>query len=510
MQKLRFAFIFIASISFYAGCLEDIAEVPLDVPDASLGVPRVLISESASGYIKLVWHGVDGAASYRVYRSSSLSESFERAAETQDTSYVDSTVRSGVTYSYKVAAVGRSGLEGKQSESVSAKASIYGIMINGGAKYSSSKTLVLNITAPETTRHMMISSNQDLYGSVWESFATQKIFNIDAADGSVSVYARFLDENGSLSPIVSDEIVLDTYARIVSVELEPDSRVYSPSATVKIKMRVEGSETGGRGDVSFGGLASVQLADDGRAGDETADDGIYSREYCFPSSVRGLRIPLEARFTDRAGNEAPLFEAGKISFTDPPNPVQLLAAVDSSRTSITIKWTASTEEHFAAYRIYRSTSAGVAEIPANFVRELANQAQTSYPDGQLTEGVRYYYRIFVVNDLAETAASNEIAASTFDGYPTPPILDDPSSIGPTRLTLTWSENPDTDFREYRIYRATSPGVTTSSQLVATISNRETTFFDDEGLDTAANTYYYRVYVVDRAGKSSRSNEVASR
>jgi hypothetical protein len=79
----------------------------------------------------------------------------------------------------------------------------------------------------------------------------------------------------------------------------------------------------------------------------------------------------------------------------------------------------------------------------------------------------------------------------------------------TGLTLGWSRNEDTDFKEYRVYRSTSPGVTDQSLQVAVFTNRFQTFFDDSGLNTVANTYYYRVYVVDNAGNRTRSNEISS-
>jgi hypothetical protein len=52
-------------------------------------------------------------------------------------------------------------------------------------------------------------------------------------------------------------------------------------------------------------------------------------------------------------------------------------------------------------------------------------------------------------------------------------------------------------------------VTEASLEVATISDQFQTFFDDSGLDTVNNTYYYRVYVFDKGGNSARSNEVSS-
>ncbi|MCX5754188.1 MAG: hypothetical protein NTW97_11210, partial [Candidatus Krumholzibacteria bacterium] len=107
------------------------------------------------------------------------------------------------------------------------------------------------------------------------------------------------------------------------------------------------------------------------------------------------------------------------------------------------------------------------------------------------------------------AGSNEIATHTFDAVPDPVLLDDPSSVGANRLTLTWSVNGATDFSEYRIYRSLQPGVTTASTLVTTIADRERTYYDDTGLDLAGSNYYYRIYVFDLSGKNSRSNEVTT-
>jgi fibronectin type 3 domain-containing protein len=176
---------------------------------------------------------------------------------------------------------------------------------------------------------------------------------------------------------------------------------------------------------------------------------------------------------------------------------------------ITIRWEESLETDFAAYLIYRDTQTGVTDDPTLFVRGLDFKSQTTYPDSDLDQGVTYYYRIYVSNDLGETAGSNEISASTFDALPVPVVLSDPSAVGSNRLTLEWTINPDSDFSEYRIYRATSPGVTDTSQLVSVLTDREITWFDDTGLDTGANSYYYRVLVYDSGGQYSRSNEVTT-
>jgi hypothetical protein len=276
-------------------------------------------------------------------------------------------------------------------------------------------------------------------------------------------------------------------------------------------MRVGSDETGGEAWVGIEGFSlQIPLFDDGNGGDPIPGDGVYETSYRLPLYVRGYDLTVTGNFMDAAGNRATSYEMDEmISFTDPPDPVYLFGAVDSTTSSITIRWEPSEEEHFTSYRIYRDTSSGVDEIADRLVTTISSVSQSTFTDQNLMEGETYYYRVFVVNDIDETAGSNERAASTFDAYPDPVVLDSLSAIGNNRLTLTWSRNNNSDFEEYRVYRSTTPGVTEVSLLVKTIDEREITFLDDTGLDTQTNHYYYRVYVVDRGGKSSRSNEMST-
>jgi len=315
-----------------------------------------------------------------------------------------------------------------------------------------------------------------------------------------------------MSPPVSSTIELDTYAAISGLEITPEPHTYTPGATIHLAMGNEGDETGGSASVDIEDLTtgSIVLHDDGRGGDPVAGDGSYETDYTFPSIFRGTDLIVVASFTDLVGNEAVSFEwSDRISFADPPEAVQLFGSIDSTTNSITINWEESSDDNFVAYRIYRDIQTGVTDDPALFIRGLDFITQTTYPDSDLNEGVTYYYRIYVANDLDETAGSNEIAASTFDALPSPVDLSDPSAVGTDRLTLEWTINPDSDFLEYRIYRDTSPGVTESSQLVTVLTEREVTWFDDTGLDNGANSYYYRILVYDLGGHYSRSNEVTT-
>jgi fibronectin type 3 domain-containing protein len=512
-KSLPVLLVLIFFLSAVSGCLNDIEKVPLDIPDEDIEAPQRIEIVVNDGEIALSWGVVVNAASYKVYRSRFAEE--EVIAETQDTFYVDNNIINGNEYYYSVASVGNSGLEGDKTDWVLAVPSIYSLSINNGVPYTNSVNVNILLTAPESTRFMKISNDSTFSEENWESFRTSRNWELEQIDGEKHIYAVFQDANGNQSSPVRTFIILDTYSGITNISITPDISFYGIGEMIHFVMHVEGDEAGGEASILIEGYTEiVKLYDNQMSGDNLALDGVYERDFYPPVNLRGIDLLVHGRFTDRAGNMAPDFESEeKISFQDPPLPIQLLGVSDSTTTSITLKWVASVDENFEFYRVYRDTDSHNSvdfENALFIVDELSNQAQTSYQDNNLMEGEKYYYRVYVINDLDESAGSNEISGYTYDAFPEPVVLDTLSSVGIDRVTLTWSQNQDSDFLEYRIYRSISPGVTSSqSDLVTTISQRETRWYDDLGLDLITENCYYRVYVYDMGNRFSRSNEVTT-
>ncbi len=513
MRRLSVLALIVSVILAAGGCLDDIEEVSMNLPAGDVPAPAGLRAEVGDGKVTLRWTGEDEADSYRVYRAIGEVGSMRGAAVTDDTFHVDNNVQNGQLYRYSVSSLGSHGLEGSLSGEIRAVPSVYSVLIAGGAEYTGERDVLLSLTAPAGTAFMMISNDPALSGAAWESYTPFRNWELEAGDGIRTVYAVFQDASGYVSPAVEDEIVLDTYTKIIGLAITPSETEYSIGADVHFTLNVEGDETGGDAEVLVEGFSGgFGLNDNGNGGDASAGDGVYEADITFPRDVRGVDLLVMGFFSDRAGNNAPIFEADfTLSFSDTPEPVQLLGVMDSTISSITIRWEASDEEYFRYYRIYRDTVTGVQEVPEKLIRELTGIAQTSYPDGNLIEGQKYYYILSVVNDLDQSAPSDELEARTHDTYPDPVVLDTLSAVGTDRLTLTWSRNSNTDFESYRIYRSTSPGVTETSFHVVTITDQDLTYHDDEdsGLDIGTNTYYYRVLVYDKGGKHSRSNEVST-
>jgi len=112
-----------------------------------------------------------------------------------------------------------------------------------------------------------------------------------------------------------------------------------------------------------------------------------------------------------------------------------------------------------------------------------------------------------VDNVAEPAIAP--GTVTILDYPTPVVMDVPIPMSERRLSISWSQNNDSDFMEYKLYRSYVPGVDTSTQreLLFTSTGPSNTDFTDSGLEPDS-TYYYAVYVVDDFGLSAISDEVA--
>jgi len=103
-------------------------------------------------------------------------------------------------------------------------------------------------------------------------------------------------------------------------------------------------------------------------------------------------------------------------------------------------------------------------------------------------------------------ASGEIETTITTSEPTAVKLNSPTEITASSVTLSFSENKDSNFAQYEIYQSQFSGVSPLDTLVGTVGEQTTTTFTVSGL-SAETTYYYRVYVINDVGQAKGSNEV---
>jgi hypothetical protein len=80
-----------------------------------------------------------------------------------------------------------------------------------------------------------------------------------------------------------------------------------------------------------------------------------------------------------------------------------------------------------------------------------------------------------------------------------------TEITSSSVKLTWTPTDASDFREYKIYRHTTPGLdeTTGTLIYVATSINDTSFIDSELFEST--TYYYRIYVMNDFGRLGGSN-----
>ena len=90
------------------------------IPVFRMDAPTVSVTNvSSTGKIKLSWKAVDGAAEYKVYRSTSKNGTYKRLTTVTGTSVTNNSAVAGTQYYYYVVAVSESGVASEKSNIVS-------------------------------------------------------------------------------------------------------------------------------------------------------------------------------------------------------------------------------------------------------------------------------------------------------------------------------------------------------------------------------------------------------
>ncbi|NWF91198.1 MAG: hypothetical protein HXY50_17260 [Ignavibacteriaceae bacterium] len=199
---------------------------------------------------------------------------------------------------------------------------------------------------------------------------------------------------------------------------------------------------------------------------------------------------------------------GRPMANDPPAAVVLDPPFGVTAREVHLTWSRNFDADFSAYRVIRGERSDVLRDPdRRILITIQSSGTTNHTDtSELTEGTTYRYVVEVVDALGASSASNEVTAVIDDLYPAGVTLSAPDPVGQTTIGLSWTASEERDFQSYRLFRSQSAGVGEDDQLIATITEAERTRWIDQGLQTSQN-YYYRIFVRDRGGHTSPSNEI---
>ncbi len=502
-----------------AGCSNEI-----DAPNRSLPLPvkpetpRGVTASIGDRQVDLSWTVGNTAAidHFVIYFSDSsiTAATLLDSTENNVTTYSATGLVNGRSYYFRVAAVDTTGVEGDKSSPALATPGVFSIVIENGRPYTNKRDVTISLTAPQNVSLVMLSENAAFVGGHWESYGASKSFQLSDSDGLKTVYAQFqIDAGGNSVTNASDDITLDRKAVITSVTVTfpnldpiPADTFLGPGSVVHFAVNT--TEEGQSASVDIAGGGTVALNDLGSNGDRFAGDHNFEADYEIPDETELISAIVTGHFTDAAGNTAPdKVAAYRLNVTSPPAPVDVWGYAVSS-LEIQLLWTVSNIKDFSRYRVFRAESALI-DTDSTLVTQITQANDAKYLDENLKELQDYAYWVYVEDTHGNEVRSDVAFIRTLQNeYPDTLTIGASTTGDSLTAKISW-DGPSTaaDFKAYYIVRSdASTGTFDPNLVIDFITNQQTTTYTDSSIP-APGTYYYRVYVVDRQGLKSPSNEV---
>ncbi|MDC7221933.1 MAG: glycoside hydrolase family 9 protein [Spirochaetales bacterium] len=173
--------------------------------------------------------------------------------------------------------------------------------------------------------------------------------------------------------------------------------------------------------------------------------------------------------------------------TTAPDAPEGLSVSDTDLTSLTVGWSANTEDDLDYYNVYLDGSL------------LDTTTSNSYELTGLESSTTYTVGVSAVDDSGNESDTTTVSGTTETPDTTAPAVPEDLSASATSTTveLTWGEVSDSDLANYNVYRGTSA---TDLSLVGTATAAS---YSDSGL-SSLTVYYYAVSAVDESGNESET------
>ena len=191
--------------------------------------------------------------------------------------------------------------------------------------------------------------------------------------------------------------------------------------------------------------------------------------------------------------------------TAPPTSPTNLAATSPSQSSISVSWTASTDNiGINHYLIERCTGLSC----SNFI-QVGSVSASPFTDSSLSASTGYSYHVRAVDAAGNMSGwSNVVGATTQAPDTTPPSA--PTNLSATTsssstIDLTWTASTDNvGVTQYKVERCSESNCATFTQVGTPTSNS----YSDTGL-SASTLYRYHVSATDAAGNNSSYSSIVS-
>lgn len=388
--------------------------------------PAGLVAEGQAGRVMLKWNPAAGASSYAVFRGTSTNMQGPTPIPTDitGTTYVDSNVKPGVKYFYRVAGVNAAGMGPMSNEA----------------------TATPPISAPAAPTDLTAVPGDNQIKLTWkagEGAATYNVYRGTApngegstplatgltaltyTDGSVKAGVKYYYKVAGVNTTgvggMSNEA---NAAALIAAPLAPAELTAEPGDK-QIKLTWKAGDGAATYNVYRGTAAGGQAA-------APVATGITGLTFTDPNLTNGTRYFYKVAGVNTTGTGALSNEASATPVAALPAAPTGLSATPGDK-EVRLSW--STVTGATSYSVFRSTTPGGQGATAL----AANLTNPAYTDSNLTNGTPYYYKVAAVNATGPGPLSNEATA-------TPNPVQQPSadaahrflrqsSWGPTQATL---------------------------------------------------------------------------
>ena len=359
-----------------------------------IGVPRhVAASDGTSAdWITVTWDAVEGAVSYSVFRKTTGSEEDPVEVGTSaGTSWMDMDATSGVTYVYRVAAVG-AGVTGAKSASDEG---------------------YLRLPAPEgvTASNGSLVDRVDVAWSGVAGASHYRVYRSTSASGTKTPVSGWQTElaysDATAEPGVG-------YWYYVAAAADAEGRNASGYSAGAAGSRTVGVPTGvyATDGTSATGVTVSWFEVVGASG-----YAVYRNTVNNPDAAEVVSSVSSVSFEDTTAQPGTLYfywvaatnavsasakSAVETGFRAIPAPEGVAATNDSGAEAVTVSW--QPVEGAAYYRVYRGTKSG-----EDFAVEIDTTTETSYADASGAAGKTYYYAVTAVGASTESGFSAFVA-----------------------------------------------------------------------------------------------------
>ena len=191
----------------------------------------------------------------------------------------------------------------------------------------------------------------------------------------------------------------------------------------------------------------------------TGNRAVMAREQIDLSSFTGeTNAKIRFRMTSDSSIVMDGWYLDDVVIGSAPEPVALQTptGADLNQTSVTLRWSASTDPEFSSYIVLRGSQAGFDWRSAKTVATITNPATVEFTDIAVVPKSNYHYRILTLTSRKLHSLSNEVPAATPAGMDYP-FLDDGEG-GPNLWVATapWALS-DEDYQSPGHAWSDSPG-----------------------------------------------------